>query len=129
MAGSIISKENVMKTVILLLIAVCAFAQGPDLINTVADTASLATIRGGDGQVMYLRQYSSTDTSGGGWFIVRTSSESTGTNYFSHPDPAKQWVRRDTDALEQGFVADTTALKALSLGEGKTAYLKQLSST
>ena len=87
-----------MKTVILLLIAVCAFAQGPDLINTVADTASLATIRGGDGQVMYLRQYSSTDTSGGGWFIVRTSSESTGTNYFSHPDPAKQWVRRDTDA-------------------------------
>ena len=113
----------------LLLLPILAFGQGPDLINTVADTASLATIRGGDGQVMYLRQYSSTDTSGGGWFIVRTSSESTGTNYFSHPDPAKQWVRRDTDALEQGFVSDTTALKLLSLGEGKTAYLKQLSST
>ncbi len=122
-------KKQLIRQLFLLLLPILAFAQGPDLINTVADTASLATIRGGDGQVMYLRQYSSTDTSGGGWFIVRTSSESTGTNYFTHPDPAKQWVRRDTDALEQGFVADTTALKLLSLGEGKTAYLKQLSST
>ena len=122
-------KKQLIRQLFLLLLPILAFGQGPDLINTVADTASLSTIRGGDGQVMYLRQYSSTDTSGGGWFIVRTSSESTGTNYFSHPDPAKQWVRRDTDALEQGFVADTTALKLLFLGEGKTAYLKQLSST
>jgi hypothetical protein len=95
----------------------------------VADTSSLKTMYGGDGQLMYLQGYSSADTSGGGWFIVRTSSETTGTNYFDHPDPAKQWVRQEVDALEQGFVADTTALKALAIGEGKTAYLKQLSST
>jgi hypothetical protein len=95
----------------------------------VADTSSLKTMYGGDGQLMYLQGYSSADTSGGGWFIVRTSSETTGTNYFDHPDPAKQWVRQEVDALEQGFVADTTALKALEIGEGKTAYLKQLSST
>jgi hypothetical protein len=86
-----------MKAVILLLIAVCAFAQGPDIITSVADTSSMKTMQGGDGQLMYLQGYSTADTSGGGWFIVRTSSETTGTNYFDHPNPSKQWVRQEVD--------------------------------
>ena len=117
------------KYIMLVLMSACVFAQAyPTPIPTVPDTTSLKGMYGGDGTILYLQGYSTADTSGGGWFITRTSSGTTGTNYFDHPSDGRQWVRQEVDALEQGFVADTTELKALEIGEGKTAYLKQLSS-
>jgi len=114
--------------ILTLLLISCAVAQGPNIVDSVPDTTSLKTLNAGDGTVVFLKQYSSSDATGGGWFIVRESSEATGTNYFNHPASGRQWAREELDQLAYTTASDTTALKALSMGEGSTTYLKQLSS-
>jgi hypothetical protein len=49
-----------------------------------------------EGRVAYLKQLSSTNTNGGGWFVAADSAyRENGTIAYSHPTAAKQWVRTD----------------------------------
>jgi len=123
-----------MKKLIIALLIICgacdfAYSQAKPMLS-VPDTSSLKTMDVGDGAVMSLAGYTSSDPTGSGLYVVIDSTYSEGSIAFDHPTPGKQWASVDyinaTSLSDQSIVADTTALKALTTTTlGARAYNKQ----
>jgi len=74
-----------------------------DSISTENDTTALKLNDAPEGHLCYLKQLSSANTNGGGWFVAIDSAyaEQYGGVAFSHPTAGLQWVR---DGLDAGIV-------------------------
>jgi len=66
-----------------------------DSIAFPVDTTALKLLNMDEGRMAYLKQLSSANTNGGGWFVVKDSTydEQYGGVAFSHPTSGLQWVR------------------------------------
>ena len=73
---------------------------------SVADTTALKASTGAKGSAVYLKQLSSANTNGGGWFVVIDSAYAENAyskGYcYSHPTSGYQWVR--DEFLQRGYV-------------------------
>lgn len=71
-----------------------------DSISAAPDTTTLKNEDMAEGRMCYLKQLSSTNTNGGGWFVVIDSTyEEDGYNYFDHPTTGLQWKRNVQSVL------------------------------
>ena len=77
-----------------------------DSISTATDTASLKLNTGSEGHLCYLKQLSSANTNGGGWFVAMDSAyaeDAYSRGYcYPHPTAGYQWVR--DEFLQRGYV-------------------------
>lgn len=96
-------------------------AELKDSIAFPVDTTALKLLNMAEGRVAYVKQLSSTNTNGGGWFVTRSvtfcqlilgDSTSNGVTIFDHLTAEKRWVReectkgRKLNALWGGAMAD-----------------------
>jgi len=96
---------------------------------TAVDTTALKTLTGSEGSYAYLKQLSSANTNGGGWFVAIDSSDhgsilttaTKGALWFEHPTTDRVWIReiylnqnraylRDFGAIGDGITDDYEAI-------------------
>jgi len=90
--------ELILKSIAFIgLFSITVFSQTqfPVPLATVPDTSSLKTMNAGYGTILFLQQNSSSDSTGGGWFVVRDSVQEEGSDAFNHPNPGWQWIREE----------------------------------
>jgi len=89
-----------------------------DSISTATDTTALKLNTGSEGHLCYLKQLSSANTNGGGWFVAADSTypEPFGNWAFDHPTSGLQWVSEVVITQKEYWVnadMDSTALRAV----------------